>query len=196
MANSILQGSLLIDQAAFTHRFPNESGHRAFLMDAPAVSANDAAATLTRALQDVGFEAVPAADRLARFNAVQNTYLNTFQILGGLGLLLGSVGLGVVVLRNVYERRAELAVLQALGFEASLVRRLVLTEHALLVAVGMGLGVAAAMVAVFPALSGAGLPWLGLALTLLIVAANGLVCAVLATRHACRGGMLAAVQGE
>lgn len=196
VANSILQGSLLIDETAFTHRFPNESGYRAFLIDAPPDTATKSMETLTLALQDVGFEAVPATDRLARFNAVQNTYLNTFQVLGGLGLLLGSVGLGVVVLRNVYERRAELAVLQALGFEGSLVRRLVLTEHALLVLVGLGLGLGAAVVAVFPALSGAGLPWGGLALTLAAVAINGLGCALLATRHACRGGTLAVLQGE
>jgi len=44
---------------------------------------------------------------------VQNTYLNTFQVLGALGLLLGSAGLGVVVLRNVLERRAELAAMLA-----------------------------------------------------------------------------------
>ena len=60
---------------------------------------------MSRALQDVGLELTPATQRLAAFNAVQNTYLNTFQVLGGLGLLLGSAGLGVVVLRNVLERR-------------------------------------------------------------------------------------------
>ena len=64
---------------------------------------------LTRALQDRGLELTPAADRLNAFNAVQNTYLDTFQMLGALGLLLGSAGLGVVVLRNVLERRGELA---------------------------------------------------------------------------------------
>ena len=67
-------------------------------------------------MQDVGLELTPAAQRLAQFNAVQNTYLGTFQVLGGLGLLLGSVGLGIVVLRNVLERRGELAVLLAVGF--------------------------------------------------------------------------------
>ena len=36
-----------------------------------------------------GLELTPAAQRLAQFNAVQNTYLGTFQVLGGLGLLLG-----------------------------------------------------------------------------------------------------------
>jgi ABC-type antimicrobial peptide transport system permease subunit len=196
VANSMLQGSLLVDEKAFVHRFPNEAGHRAFLVDAPAATAGTAAATLTRALEDVGFAAVPASERLARFNAVQNTYLNTFQALGALGLLLGSVGLGVVVLRNVHERRAELAVLGALGFQTAQVRRLVLAEHAVLVALGLGLGFAAAMVAVFPALAGGGLPLGGLALTLLGVSINGLAFAALATWRACRGGMLEALRGE
>ena len=63
----------------------------------------------SRALQDAGLELTPAAQRLNEFNAVQNTYLSTFQVLGGLGLLLGSAGLGVVVLRNVLERAANWA---------------------------------------------------------------------------------------
>ncbi len=94
VANSILQGSLLIDEAEFTRRFPGESGYRMFLIDAPSNSVAQVSATLSRALQDAGLELTPAAQRLNEFNAVQNTYLGTFQILGGLGLLLGSAGLG------------------------------------------------------------------------------------------------------
>src|SRR5262249_9308408 len=128
VANSILQGNLIIGEDEFVRRFPNESGYRMFLMDGP--SNDTIAAALTRGLQDVGFELTRATERLAEFNAVQNTYLNTFQVLGGLGLLLGSVGLGVVVLRNVLERRGELAVLLAVGFRRRTVRRLVVSEHA------------------------------------------------------------------
>ena len=58
----------------------------------------------------------PTVARRNAFNAVQNTYLGTFQILGGLGLLLGSAGLGIIVLRNVLERRGELGLLLAVGF--------------------------------------------------------------------------------
>ena len=94
VANSILQGSLLIDEAEFVKRFPGESGYRMFLIDAPSNSVPQVSATLSRALQDAGLELTPAAQRLNEFNAVQNTYLGTFQILGGLGLLLGSAGLG------------------------------------------------------------------------------------------------------
>ena len=54
---------------------------------------------------------MPTAERLAEFHAVENTYLSTFQTLGGLGLLVGTVGLAAVLLRNVLERRRELALL-------------------------------------------------------------------------------------
>ena len=114
VANSILQGSLIISDTAFTRHFPDDAGWRMFLIDVPPADAAAASPpNLTRALQDRGLELTPAVDRLNAFNAVQNTYLDTFQVLGGLGLLLGSAGLGVVVLRNVLERRGELAVLMA-----------------------------------------------------------------------------------
>ncbi|HMJ67238.1 MAG TPA: ABC transporter permease, partial [Candidatus Binatia bacterium] len=120
VANSILQGSLIINERAFVERFPGEGGYRMFLIEAPSNSVANVSATLSRALQDVGLDLTPAPQRLAAFNAVQNTYLNTFQVLGGLGLLIGTAGLGVVVLRNVLERRGELGLLLALGYERGL----------------------------------------------------------------------------
>jgi putative ABC transport system permease protein len=192
VANSILQGSVIIDEAELVKRFPGESGHRLFLLDAPAASVESLSATLTRALQDTGLEVTPATRRLDMFNAVQNTYLNTFQILGGLGLLLGSVGLGVVVLRNVFERRGELALMQAVGFERPALQRLVLVEHSALLVLGLLVGTVAALVAVLPALvtPGAGVPWGSLSLTLLAVLLNGALWTWLATRRALRGRLV------
>ena len=43
------------------------------------------------------------ADKLAAYLSVENTYLTTFQALGGLGLVLGSLGLAVVLLRSIWE---------------------------------------------------------------------------------------------
>ena len=198
VANSILQGSLLIDEAEFVRRFPGESGYRMFLLDAPSNAVSQVSATLSRALQDVGLELTPTAERLNAFNAVQNTYLGTFQILGGLGLLLGSAGLGVVVLRNVLERRGELGLLVAVGFRRRALQRLVLIEHGALLALGLGLGVAAAAVAVLPAIISPGtpLPYGSLTLTLAAVLLNGLFWTWLATRYALRGNLLAALRSE
>ena len=198
VANSILQGSLVIDEAEFVKRFPGEAGCRMFLIDAPTNKVAEISAALSRALQDVGLELQPAAQKLAAFNAVQNTYLSTFQILGGLGLLLGSAGLGVVVLRNVLERRGELALLLAVGFRARSLRWLVLGEHGALLGLGLGAGVIAAVVAVLPAVfsPGAEIPYLSLALTLAAVLINGMIWTWLAARFALRGKLLDALRNE
>jgi len=198
VANSILQGNLLIDEQAFRERFPDTSGYRMFLIDAPSNRASALAAELSRTFQDAGLELTPAPRRLADFNAVQNTYLDTFQSLGGIGLLLGSAGLGVVVLRNVLERRGELALFQAVGFRRGSLKWLVLSEHGVLLAAGLIIGLIAALVSVLPVLlrPGASLPLLPLGLTLAGVLLSGLLWTWLATRFALRGALLPALRHE
>ncbi len=198
LANSILQGNLIIDNTAFTRRFPDETGWRMFLVDAPSGEAARVSAVLTRALQDRGLELTPAPDRLNAFNAVQNTYLDTFQVLGGLGLLLGSAGLGVVVLRNVLERRGELAVLLAAGFRPRALRWLVLSEHAALECLGLLVGIIAALAAVLPALLSLAAPvsYGSLAATLGLVFVSGLLWTWAAARLALRGDLLPALRNE
>jgi ABC-type antimicrobial peptide transport system permease subunit len=198
VANSILQGSLIIDEAEFVKRFPSESGYRFFLIDTSSNSMAQISATLSRALQDNGLELTPAVQRLNAFNEVQNTYLGTFQVLGGLGLLLGSAGLGVVVLRNVLERRGELALFLAVGFRKPGLQWLVLAEHGVLLGLGLGLGIAAGAIAELPSLlpSGARLPYQSLGLTLAAIFLNGVIWTWLATVFALRGNLLEALRNE
>jgi hypothetical protein len=198
VANSILQGSLVIDEAAFVERFPGEQGYRLLLIDVPAGSLTNVSRELTRALEDVGAEFTPAARRLEAFNAVQNTYLGTFQLLGGLGLLLGSAGLGIVVLRNVLERRGELAAMMAVGFTRRRLLSMVLLEHLYLLGLGLAAGLLAATLAVLPPALKQSLPvpWFSLGLTIAGIVVNGLVWSWLASRHALRGNLLDALRAE
>jgi ABC-type antimicrobial peptide transport system permease subunit len=198
VANSILQGSLIIDERQFVKRFPTEGGYRMFLIEAPTNAVKALSATLSRALEDSGLEIVSATGRLNEFNAVQNTYLGTFQVLGGLGLLLGSAGLGIVVMRNVFERRGELGLLTAVGFRGRMIQGMILLEHALLLGLGLAVGIGAAAVAVLPALltPGSQLPWLSLSCTLGAVVLNGLAWTWLATSFALRGNLLSALRNE
>ncbi|MBL9134740.1 MAG: ABC transporter permease [Verrucomicrobiales bacterium] len=197
-ANSILQGKLVIAEEVFKELFPGESGYRFFLIDAPKARSTEVSATLGRAFQDVGMELTPAARRLAQFQAVQNTYLSTFQVLGGLGLLIGSAGLGVVVLRNVLERRGELALLNAVGFRQRNLARLVLAEHAALLGAGLGIGLASAALAILPSILSApgDLPWRSLGLTVIGMLVLGLATTWWATRASMRGSLLSALRGE
>jgi putative ABC transport system permease protein len=198
IGNSVLQGSLIVAERQFVARFPGESGQRVFLVDTPAATRREVAETLTRALRDYGLELQPTGDRLARFQQVENTYLTIFQALGGLGLILGSVGLGVVVLRNALERRSELALLRAVGFTRTRLLRLLILEHAGLLLLGLACGVVAALVAVAPALRGSPsqVPYGSLALTLAVLVLSGLVWIWLAALLALRGSLLRSLRRE
>lgn len=198
LATSILQGGLLIDENRFIERFPSESGYRMFLVDAPTERAGEVSAYVSERLEDFGFEVNDAARRLAEFSAVENTYLSTFQVLGGLGLLLGSIGMGVVVLRNVLERRGELALLRAVGFKKSTLRWLVAGEHGVLLLAGLFCGLMAAAVAVVPALRspGAEIPYESLGWTMAGVLVSGLVWTWLAVLMALRGNLLDGLRND
>jgi len=215
VANSILQGNILISEADFLRLYPSESGYREFFIDVAPQEIKDAspldplplseaarakrvAAYLEKALEDAGFSAMPAVARLAAFNAVENTYLSTFQALGALGMLLGSLGLGLVVLRNVLERRGELALMRAVGFSKFQLGKLVLSEYAWLMLLGLGAGIVAALVAVLPALrwSSNPFPWSALSFTLIGIVGCGFFSALLATWAALRGELLDALRTE
>ena len=196
--NSIFQGGLVISERRFIRRFPDVAGYRAFLIDAPPDRAGPLKKTLTDSMSDVGMAVTAAPDRLAAFNMVESAYLSIFQALGSLGLVLGTLGVALVVWRNVMERRGELAVLWAVGFARGSIRRMLTAEHAVLLALGVAGGLASAAVAVLPAIRSAGaeIPWVPLASALAGVLACGLVCVYGAAAVALRGQMLGALRNE
>ncbi|MFT7487551.1 MAG: putative ABC transport system permease protein, partial [Candidatus Paceibacteria bacterium] len=198
VSDSILQGTLLIDEQQFEARFPTQGGHRRFLFDAPSERIADVSADLTRSLRDLGLALEPSARRLDSFHAVQNTYLTIFQGLGGLGLLLGSIGLGMVLLRNTLERRAELALMAALGFAPTRVRWLVFSEYGFLLMLGLGAGAIAALVAILPAMRapGSDLSLLSFWILCVAVGLNGAFWLLLATRVAVQRVPLDALRAE
>lgn len=156
VADTILQGMLVISEEYFQDLYPSEGGHRVLLVDGPGERLDEIGMALTRGLEDLGLSLERTGARLDAFHAVQNTYLSVFQMLGGLGLLLGSVGLAVVLLRNTFERRSELALCGALGFRDARIRWWVAAEYGVLLLVGLGVGLASSMVAVMPAMRAPG----------------------------------------
>ncbi len=198
LPRSIFQGDLLVSEPALLDHFPETSGYRFFLIETPPDATRAVQRALGAALGDYGLVSETTGERLARFLAVQNTYLGTFQSLGGLGLLLGTFGLAAVQLRSVLERRGELALLRAIGFRRRALARMVMLENGLLLVTGLACGVAAALVAVLPHLASgrAAIPWGSLAGTLLLVLAVGLVAGLGAVRAVLAAPLLAALRGE
>ncbi len=198
LADSILQGELVISEKNFLALFPDQQGYRYFLLDAPPEKARDLAGPLEQALSDYGLDVVSTEERLAAYHRVENAYLSTFQALGALGLLLGTAGLAAVLLRNVLERRREMALLRAVGYRRSHLAILVLAENGMLLFAGLATGAACALVAIVPALAARGGAVSGVSLGVLLaaVAATGLAACLAATAAALRSPLLAALRAE
>ena len=198
LAGSVLQGKMIISEQAFLSAYPDVAGYRFFLMDAPAEKIAEVSAHLTRQLQPRGLAIEPAKQRLETFLSVQNTYIGIFTVLGGLGVLLGTAGLGILVARHVLERRGELGLMQAVGFQAGALRRLVLGEHVVLLIAGVLLGVFSAILAVWPSLQQGGnsLPIPFLATLILGIILFGILICWIAVSTAVRGKLIESVRTE
>ncbi|WP_010585329.1 FtsX-like permease family protein [Schlesneria paludicola] len=196
--DSVFQGVLVMADDDFVRLFPEQKGFQYFLIDVPPAESEAASALLETELNEYGFDAEPVAERLARFLSVQNTYLSTFQTLGGLGLLLGTFGLATVMLRNVLERQAEIALLRAVGFHAQGVATLILWENAFIMLWGLAAGAGSALLATAPNLlsRGADLPWVSLMTLLLVVLATGMLASTFAVRAAVRLPIVSTLRGD
>lgn len=150
LANSVLQGRLLIGEKNFQTAFPDVSGYQFFMFASQPEAEAAVASLLENRLGDIGMDVSDASSVLSGMMAVQNTYLRTFQSLGGLGLLLGTIGLAVSQLRSVLERRQELAVMRAIGFTRKRLATIVMSETASLLLMGIGCGTVCAVLAVLP----------------------------------------------
>jgi putative ABC transport system permease protein len=198
LSDSIFQGELVMSEQPFMRLFPEWEGYRFFLADAPGGQAPAVTELLESRLSDFGVDVASTAERLAGFHRVEYTYLSTFQMLGGLGLVLGTLGLGAILLRNVLERRRELAVLRALGYTRRDFLTMVVAENVFLLVAGLMIGTMCALLAIAPMFleRGGRLPMDTLALLLVGVMGTGLLASLGATAAALRSPLLPALRAE
>jgi ABC-type antimicrobial peptide transport system permease subunit len=182
---------------AFARAFPKTGGFRTFLIRTLPGEEQTVSRLLSKGYRANGIVVTPTRERVAAYQAVIGAYLSTFQLLGGLGLLLGVLGLAVVVLRGVWERIGELALLRAVGYRTRHLQLLILAENALLLVLGLSIGVAAALISVAPHVAGgASVPWARLSAILVLVFVVGLAVASGATAGILRVPVIPALRRE
>ena len=206
LADSFLQSELVIGERAFVQLFPRHEGYRVWMIESPsaaqATEGKPSTATVTTHLEDrlsdYGVDISDTHERWAAYHQVENTYLATFQALGSLGLLLGTLGLGAVLARNVLERRREIGLLRAVGFSPANLRGMVVSEGMALVAAGLLLGGGCALVAITPALRdrAQALPWTNLMGLLIGVIITGLMASLVAIRLTSNTPVTVAIKSE
>ena len=198
LQDSLFQGELIVSEENFLRLFPDTAGYGFFLVNAPPGKEEETTRVLEDSLSDYGFDVQSAPARLAAFHRVENSYLDTFRALGALGLLLGTVGLAAVVMRNVLERRRELALLRAVGYRPRDLAAMVLAENLFLLVVGLSTGAVCAAVAVAPVarVRGGHLPVMSVCVLLALVLAAGMLASLAATAAALRSGVLDGLGSE
>lgn len=198
LADSFLQSELVIGEAGFVRLFPRQEGYRVWMLDAPAGQEAVVTTHLEERLSDFGVDVIDTRQRWAAYHEVENTYLATFQALGSLGLLLGTVGLGAVLARNVLERRKEIGLLRAVGFAQSDIRQMVLSEGLALVVGGVLLGAGCAAIAILPALRdrAQALPLASIGGLIAGVLITGAIASLLAVHLTSRTPVVAAIKAE
>jgi putative ABC transport system permease protein len=150
--NSVFQGNILISDSLFRIHYPSSGGSKVLLVDGPFSKRKAIGDELEYVFRDYGMVATPASRRLDEFNSVQNTYLSVFMLLGGLGVIIGTFGLGFLLIRNILDRQNELAIYRAIGFRKNYILWLLTAEHMLILVSGMVIGIIAGLAAIFPAL--------------------------------------------
>ena len=197
IVNSLFQSQLIISESNFTKYFPSQSGYQFFLIKTPLALREETAQVLEKTLGDYGFDLTSASARLASYRAVENTYISTFQSLGGLGVLLGTFGLALVLFRNIIERRGELATLRAFGFRRQLLSRMLFLESCFLLVIGMLIGIVAGLASIFASQGHLpAFPWFSLTITLLFIFGFGIIANVVAVAVALRSPLLATLKAE
>ena len=112
------------------------------------ISVNDGSDSLEVAQgieRELRIFAVDIQGELRRQQSTQSSILALFQGFIGIGLVAGLAALGVIALRAVVERRQQIGVLRAIGFQARLVGLELLLEMGFIALLGLGLGTALAL---------------------------------------------------
>jgi putative ABC transport system permease protein len=106
------------------------------------VDPGTAAKFLEKAFSENGLQAVAIKKEIEDGSTSQGLFNNLLMGFMGLGLLVGIAALGVIAARSVVERRQQIGMLRALGFQRGQVRLAFLIESSFVALLGIGLGVA------------------------------------------------------
>jgi putative ABC transport system permease protein len=116
--------------------FPNPPLMSYFIKLEDDSQSEDVALAVEEALLINGVDAVSITDELEESQSQNRAFLYIIQGFMGLGLVVGLAAVGVIAFRAVVERRQQIGVLRAIGFQPNMVSLSFLAEQAFVVGLG------------------------------------------------------------
>jgi putative ABC transport system permease protein len=169
---------------------------RHFVAFKPGVDLDDAASRLEGALLPYGVEATSIPSEVRKGLQQQNSFITLMRGYLALGLIIGIAGLGVVMVRAVRERRRQIGMLRAMGFQSRVVRSTFLVEAGFIAVQGIVLGVVLALVTSYQLLTHSdtfggqsieyAVPWLAIAVVFVVSLVASLIASATPANQAAK----------
>ena len=103
--------------------------------------AADVATALEEEFIEHGIQAVSLEKSVREFTALNFTFTRIIQGFMGLGLVVGIAALGIITARSVVERRVQVGILRAIGFNGGMVQLAFIVESSFIALLGISLGI-------------------------------------------------------
>jgi putative ABC transport system permease protein len=106
----------------------------------------DVAKQLEKQFVEYGFMTFVIKDTVEEFMSTVSSIMQLMEVFLGIGLVVGIAGLGIITIRNVTERRQEIGVMRAIGFQRRMILEVFLLETSFVSLLGIFLGVVLGLV--------------------------------------------------
>ncbi|HVX30301.1 MAG TPA: FtsX-like permease family protein, partial [Nitrolancea sp.] len=139
---------LYLSQATFDsiYEAPDSNLFYLRMSDGSTVDATTMAKEIEASLQSTGVQAISIKDQVEEADAFSNGFFALLEGFMALGLLVGIASLGVVSFRSVVERRQQIGMLRAIGYQRGMIAASFLLESLVIATLGIVSGVVLALV--------------------------------------------------
>jgi putative ABC transport system permease protein len=144
--SSTYTAGVYVSDEAYRQTFGEPSYLRTFVKLDGGVKATQAAQDIESALITTGVQAESIRGLLDDAVREQNTFMRMFQGFMALGLLTGIAALGVIAFRSVVERRQQIGMLRAIGYQTGTVAMSFVLESGFIAVMGILSGVVGGMI--------------------------------------------------
>ncbi len=134
-------GGVYLNEAGYTNLLGQPDYRRGYLRLSAGVDSKDAARGIESALAVQGVKAESVEKIFDDMSATNMAFNRMFQAFMALGLFVGIAGLGVIAFRSVVERRQQIGMLRAIGYQRKTVTLTFLLESSFIAVMGILSGV-------------------------------------------------------
>jgi putative ABC transport system permease protein len=160
---------------------------------AEGVDAEATAKALKVRFLENGMQAKVMEEEIREATSISQVFNNLLQGFMGLGLVVGIAALGVIAARSVVERRQQIGILRAIGFQRGMVQLSFLLESSFIALLGIALGVGLGMALSYNLINSVAedmegmkysVPWLNIVVVVIIAYGASLLTTYLPARQA------------